>query len=236
MTPELRVYDDNGTLYIEQRQLLTRYAKRATDHLDYDEESPDWIAARQAAQALLNLGLNDDKPLVLLPPANETLKLAALLVGIPYAEQALDALTPGLIYGPGQELPRAVATPAVDRAYAQVTPDTIAMFVATPDGEVCICTHRMITSAEEIARSGGTPTFGCVEAGPYILIDGLPPRGVQIKLLADGEMRVKAPTVTPGYWRRPDLTRAAFDEEGYFRIRNARFRYDGRVIVKVDSQ
>ena len=34
-------------------------------------------------------------------------------------------------------------------------------------------------------------------------------------------MRVKGPNVTPGYFRRDDLTTAAFDEEGYYRIGDA---------------
>jgi feruloyl-CoA synthase len=34
-------------------------------------------------------------------------------------------------------------------------------------------------------------------------------------------VRVKGPNVTPGYYRRDDLTRAAFDEEGYYRIGDA---------------
>ena len=34
-------------------------------------------------------------------------------------------------------------------------------------------------------------------------------------------MRVRGPNVTPGYYRRADLTRAAFDDEGYYRIGDA---------------
>jgi len=30
------------------------------------------------------------------------------------------------------------------------------------------------------------------------------------------EVRVRGPNVTPGYWKRPDLTAAAFDEEGFY--------------------
>jgi feruloyl-CoA synthase len=53
---------------------------------------------------------------------------------------------------------------------------------------------------------------------------GLPTPGAEVKLVPSGgklEARVKGPNVTPGYWRRPDLTRAAFDEEGYYRIGDA---------------
>lgn len=49
---------------------------------------------------------------------------------------------------------------------------------------------------------------------------GLPAPGVQLKLVPSGskrELRVRGPSVTPGYFRRPELTRAAFDEEGYYR-------------------
>jgi feruloyl-CoA synthase len=53
---------------------------------------------------------------------------------------------------------------------------------------------------------------------------GLPKAGIDLKMLPNGgklEMRVRGPNVTPGYWKRPDLTRAAFDEEGYYRIGDA---------------
>ena len=53
---------------------------------------------------------------------------------------------------------------------------------------------------------------------------GLPLRGVELKLVpADGklECRLKGPNITPGYWRRPDLTAQAFDQEGYYRIGDA---------------
>jgi feruloyl-CoA synthase len=55
-------------------------------------------------------------------------------------------------------------------------------------------------------------------------IIGLPVPGCELKLVpAAGklEARVKGPNVTPGYYGREDLTRAAFDEEGYYRIGDA---------------
>ena len=50
---------------------------------------------------------------------------------------------------------------------------------------------------------------------------GLPPPGVEIKLvpLQDKlEARLKGPNITPGYWRQPEVTAQAFDEEGYYRL------------------
>ncbi len=50
---------------------------------------------------------------------------------------------------------------------------------------------------------------------------GLPAPGVELKLVpADGklECRLRGPNITPGYWRAPELTRAAFDAEGFYRI------------------
>jgi feruloyl-CoA synthase len=53
---------------------------------------------------------------------------------------------------------------------------------------------------------------------------GLPVAGCELKLVpAAGklEVRVRGPNITPGYYRRDDLTRAAFDEEGFYRIGDA---------------
>lgn len=53
---------------------------------------------------------------------------------------------------------------------------------------------------------------------------GLPAPGVKIKMTpANGkyELRVAGPSVTPGYLKMEDVTNAAFDEEGYFKIGDA---------------
>ena len=53
---------------------------------------------------------------------------------------------------------------------------------------------------------------------------GLPVAGCELKLVPSAgklEVRVKGPHVTPGYYRRADLTQAAFDEDGYYRIGDA---------------
>src|ERR1700746_3773887 len=58
--------------------------------------------------------------------------------------------------------------------------------------------------------------FMIERAGPI----GVPVPGVELKLVPTGdklEVRVRGPHVTPGSWKRPDLTRAAFDEDGFYK-------------------
>jgi feruloyl-CoA synthase len=73
--------------------------------------------------------------------------------------------------------------------------------------------------------------LGSTETAPYALGRmrdtgdaanvGLPPPGVEVKLVPfedKYEARLKGPSITPGYWRQPELTAAAFDDEGYYRL------------------
>src|SRR5512138_43453 len=79
-------------------------------------------------------------------------------------------------------------------------------------------------------ETGPSVTFtkpGCTQAG----VIGWPAAGNVVKLapLEDKfELRVKSPSVTPGYWRRPDLTAAAFDEEGFYKLGDAARLLDER--------
>jgi len=53
---------------------------------------------------------------------------------------------------------------------------------------------------------------------------GVPVPGTVLKLVPAGgklEVRVKGPNVFPGYWKQPELTRSAFDDEGFYRIGDA---------------
>jgi feruloyl-CoA synthase len=53
---------------------------------------------------------------------------------------------------------------------------------------------------------------------------GLPAPGVEVKLVPEGdktEIRFRGPNVMPGYWRAPEQTRDAFDDEGFYRTGDA---------------
>ena len=53
---------------------------------------------------------------------------------------------------------------------------------------------------------------------------GLPVSGNEAKLVPNNgklEVRASGPNVTPGYWRQPELTAAAFDEEGFYKFGDA---------------
>jgi feruloyl-CoA synthase len=72
---------------------------------------------------------------------------------------------------------------------------------------------------------------------------GLPVLGNDAKLVPNNgklEVRARGPNVTPGYWRQPELTKAAFDEEGFYKFGDALkfavsgdfdagFDFDGRI-------
>src|SRR5882757_4110760 len=72
---------------------------------------------------------------------------------------------------------------------------------------------------------------------------GLPVSGNDAKLIPNNgklEVRAKGPNVTPGYWRQPELTSKAFDEEGFYIFGDAikpvdpddfdkGFDFDGRI-------
>src|SRR3954466_6029226 len=89
-------------------------------------------------------------------------------------------------------------------------------------------------SAEHGGRMRMTTSWGLTETAPATTsahypitrsdVLGVPLPGVEVSLVPVGEkseIRVTGPNVTPGYHRRPDLTEAAFDEEGFFRTGDA---------------
>ncbi len=76
--------------------------------------------------------------------------------------------------------------------------------------------------------------LGATETAPFALFCtepqdapgncGIPAQGITMKLVPNGtkmELRLKGPNVTPGYWRDPQRTAEAFDEEGFYRMGDA---------------
>jgi feruloyl-CoA synthase len=102
--------------------------------------------------------------------------------------------------------------------------------------------------------------LGSTETAPHALFSnksadrpgliGGPSPGVELKLVPvsdEGpsrgklEARLRGPNITPGYWRQPELTAAAFDEERFYKLGDALtfvdperpelgFIFDGRIV------
>ena len=83
-------------------------------------------------------------------------------------------------------------------------------------------------AGERIAFSSG---YGATETAPTICnvhwptermgLLGLPLPGIELKLAPVGqkmEVRVRGACITPGYYRNPEKTRDAYDEEGFYRL------------------
>ena len=60
---------------------------------------------------------------------------------------------------------------------------------------------------------------------------GRPLKAVDVKIAEDGEICIKGPTVFKGYYKRPDLTAAAFDEDGYFHTGDLGYLKDGELFM-----
>jgi feruloyl-CoA synthase len=98
-----------------------------------------------------------------------------------------------------------------------------------------------------------TMGLGMTETAPFAVshhrpgwhagVIGLPAPGLQVKLAPLGgklEVRYRGASVTPGYWRQPELHDEAYDDEGFFRSGDAAafidpaapqegLRFDGRI-------
>jgi len=111
--------------------------------------------------------------------------------------------------------------------------------------------HRILTvSGLGMTETAPIALFGNANAsGPGVV--GIPVAGVELKLIPQDEsfeVRYRGPNVTPGYWRDPVATEAAFDQEGFLRSGDllsfidperpqAGLRFDGRMneVFKLDS-
>ena len=98
-----------------------------------------------------------------------------------------------------------------------------------------------------------TMGLGMTETAPFAVshhrpgwqagVIGLPAPGLELKLAPAGgklEVRYRGPSITPGYWRQPELHAESWDDEGFFRSGDAAqfidpadpqrgLRFDGRI-------
>ncbi len=56
--------------------------------------------------------------------------------------------------------------------------------------------------------------------------------GLDVKISEEGEVLLKGPTITKGYYNRPDLTQQAFTDDGYFRTGDSGYIKDGELFLK----
>jgi feruloyl-CoA synthase len=108
----------------------------------------------------------------------------------------------------------------------------------------------LLTTGERVLMLTG---LGSTETAPFAFAPrqeveragmvGIPAPGMEVKLVPNEgklEARVRGPNITPGYWRQGELTHAAFDEEGFYKLGDALlfvdesrpelgFTFDGRL-------
>jgi long-chain acyl-CoA synthetase len=90
--------------------------------------------------------------------------------------------------------------------------------------------------------------YGLTETSPIITINrtekgnvklgsvGCVIEDVQIKIAEDGEILCKGPNVTPGYYKDPELTKQAFDDEGWFHTGDIGNIEEGKFLMVTDRK
>jgi feruloyl-CoA synthase len=112
-------------------------------------------------------------------------------------------------------------------------------------GEAAVGERIMMLTGLGMTETAPSCTFA---VGPQVRSGhiGLPVPGVEVKLVNDAstggktEVRFRGPNVMPGYWRAPEQTAQAFDDEGFYKTGDAvawvdegdpqrGLRFDGRI-------
>ncbi len=90
--------------------------------------------------------------------------------------------------------------------------------------------------------------YGLTETSPIITINrtekgkvllgsvGMTIEGVEVKISDDGEILCKGPNVMLGYYNDPELTKAAFDDEGWFRTGDIGHIEDDKFLMVTDRK
>jgi long-chain acyl-CoA synthetase len=90
--------------------------------------------------------------------------------------------------------------------------------------------------------------YGLTETSPIITINGTE-KGkvklgsvgmtipeVEVRIADDGEILCKGPNVSPGYYKDPELTKAAFDNEGWFHTGDIGHFEEGKFLMVTDRK
>lgn len=101
--------------------------------------------------------------------------------------------------------------------------------------------------ANEFFHAAGIPVqegYGLTETSPAIGVNGYQPGAnrlgsvgraldnLEVKLAEDGELLVRGPSVTKGYWNKPEATAEVFDPDGFFHTGDiARIDQDGFIYI-----
>lgn len=76
-------------------------------------------------------------------------------------------------------------------------------------------------------------TVSCNHRGKPFTIGsvGIPISSIKVKISDEGEVMLKGPTITKGYYNRPDLNKETFDDEGFFRTGDAGYMKGGELFL-----
>ena len=77
-------------------------------------------------------------------------------------------------------------------------------------------------------------TVSCNHIGEPFTVGsvGIPIDSISIKISDEGEILLKGPTITRGYYNRDDLTRQAFTDDGYFHTGDTGYLENGELFLK----
>ncbi|MEW6337275.1 MAG: long-chain fatty acid--CoA ligase [Acidobacteriota bacterium] len=90
--------------------------------------------------------------------------------------------------------------------------------------------------------------YGLTETSPVIAVNSPAPGGLrlgtvgkpldnlELKFAPDGELLVRGPSVTSGYWHKPEASAEAFDESGFFRTGDIAELDDGGFLLITDRK
>ncbi|SFU45610.1 long-chain acyl-CoA synthetase [Pseudoduganella namucuonensis] len=141
---------------------------------------------------------------------------------VPLADRVKYALGRALVYGPLKNVLGMTRVRVAYTAGAAIGPDLFRFY------------RSIGVNLKQFYGSTETCAYICLQPDGQIKFDsvGLPAPGVEVKLADNGEVLVKSPTLMDCYYKRPDATSEAIDEQGYFHTGDAGL-FDGDGHLKI---